>query len=232
MIKVKNLTKSFGVVKAVDNVSFTIRPGEIVGLLGPNGAGKTTVMRLLTGFLLPDHGLIQIEQKAGIGYLPENNPLYQEMLVVELLNFSAEIKQLSPGERKKAFDFVVSVLGLNEVFYRPISELSKGFRQRVGLALALLCQPKILILDEPTEGLDPNQRLEMRQLIKKMAKGRTIIMSTHVMPEAAAVCNRILIINQGKLVADATPKKLAVLAKSRKLFWLEDVFYKLTRVKK
>lgn len=231
MIQVTNLSKSFGDIKAVDGLSFEIKEGEIVGLLGPNGAGKTTTMRLLTGFLSPDRGKISIEgisveenptaAQAQIGYLPENNPLYKEMLVSEFLELSAELKNISKEERKSAYDFTVSATGTGEVFYRPIGELSKGYKQRVGLAAALLHKPKILIMDEPTEGLDPNQRTEIRALIKKLAKDRTIIMSTHVMQEASAVCNRMLIINKGKLVADGTPQQLSRAAKKERSLLLE-----------
>lgn len=231
MIQVENLSKSFGDIKAIDDVSFEIKEGEIVGLLGPNGAGKTTTMRLLTGFLAPDRGRITIEgvnveenstaAQEQIGYLPENNPLYKEMLVSELLELSAALKHLPKEERKSAYDFVVSATGIGEVFYRLIGELSKGYKQRAGLAAALLHKPKILIMDEPTEGLDPNQRTEIRALIKKLAKDRTIIMSTHVMQEASAVCNRMLIINKGRLVADGTPQQLSRAAKKERTISLE-----------
>ena len=231
MIQVQNLSKSFGYVKAVGDISFEVKEGEIVGFLGPNGAGKTTTMRLLTGFLSPDEGQVTIgginveeqptEAQKNIGYLPENNPLYKEMLVSELLDLSAELKHIPQEKRKPAFDFVVSATGIADVFYRPIGELSKGYKQRAGLAVALLHQPKILIMDEPTEGLDPNQRTEIRALIKKLAKDRTIIMSTHVMQEASAVCNRMLIINKGKLVADGTPQQLSRAAKKERSLSLE-----------
>ncbi|MBI2644760.1 ATP-binding cassette domain-containing protein [Candidatus Uhrbacteria bacterium] len=219
MIHVENLTKSFKDVHAVRDLSFDIQQGEIVGLLGPNGAGKTTTMRLMTGFLAPDAGSVSIdgmlvtEQAANIqkhiGYLPENNPLYKEMLVSELLKFSADTKQIPKKDQHAAYDFVVSSVGIGDVFYRKIGELSKGYKQRVGLAVALLHQPKILILDEPTEGLDPNQRTDIRSLIKNLAKDRTIMVSTHVLQEASALCARMLIINKGKLIADGTPEGLS-----------------------
>ncbi len=219
MIHVEHLTKSFKDVQAVRDLSFDIEQGEIVGLLGPNGAGKTTTMRLLTGFLAPDSGSVSIDGmlvteqatdiQKHIGYLPENNPLYKEMLVSELLQFSAEIKQIPKKEQAAAFDFVVSSVGISDVFNRKIGELSKGYKQRVGLAVALLHKPKILILDEPTEGLDPNQRTDIRSLIKNLAKDRTILISTHVMQEASAICSRMLIINKGKLIADGTPEGLS-----------------------
>ena len=223
MIKVENLTKSFGNVHAVNDLSFEIQKGEIVGFLGPNGAGKTTTMRLITGFLSPDKGNINIanipveehtiEAQQYIGYLPENNPLYKNMLVSELLNLSADLKHIPKEKRQSAFDFVVSAVAIGDIFYRPIRELSKGYKQRVGIASAILHQPRILIMDEPTEGLDPNQRAEIRKLVKNLAKGHTIIISTHVMQEAQAVCDRMIIINKGKLVADGTVDKLSVEAK-------------------
>lgn len=219
MIHVEHLTKSFKDVKAVRDLSFDIEQGEIVGLLGPNGAGKTTTMRLLTGFLAPDSGTVSIDGmlvteqatdiQKHIGYLPENNPLYKEMLVSELLEFSAETKKIPKKEQAAAFDFAVSSVGIGDVFYRKIGELSKGYKQRVGLAVALLHKPKILILDEPTEGLDPNQRTDIRSLIKNLAKDRTILISTHVMQEASAICGRMLIVNNGKLIADGTPEGLS-----------------------
>lgn len=218
MIEVSNLYKSFGSTLAVNDLSFTIKPGEIVGLLGPNGAGKTTTMRMLTGFISPDKGSIlidkisvldnplQIQQK--IGYLPENNPLYKDMLVSELLSYSADLKELDNLTKKDGIDFAVTHVGLSDVYNRPINELSKGYKQRVGIALALLHKPEILIMDEPSEGLDPNQRTDIRNLIKQLSKNHTIIVSTHVMQEVEAVCSRMIIINKGALVADGTPDKL------------------------
>lgn len=231
MIKVENLKKSFGNVAAVDGLSFEIPKGEVVGLLGPNGAGKTTTMRLMTGFLSPDFGHISIEgipvaqnptkAQKDIGYLPENNPLYRDMLVSELLNFSADLNHIPQDKKRSALDFVVKAVAIGDVFYRPIGELSKGYKQRVGMAAALIHQPRILIMDEPTEGLDPNQRTEIRALIKNLAKDRTIIMSTHVMQEAQAVCNRLIIINKGKLVADGTSEELSRAAKHERTLLLE-----------
>jgi len=232
MVKISNLHKSFDSIKAVNGLSFEIKKGEIVGFLGPNGAGKSTTMRMMAGFLSPDNGEIEIagipvnEQTAiaaqkHIGYLPENNPLYGEMLVSEILQLSADLKQIPREKQRAAFDFAVKSTGIGEVFYRPIRELSKGYKQRVGLAIALLHQPDILILDEPTEGLDPNQRTEIRSLIKELAKEHTIIMSTHVMQEVTAVCSRILIINNGRLVADGTEEELARAAKKERVLHLE-----------
>lgn len=231
MIKLEHLTKSFGPVKAVDDLSLEIREGDIIGFLGPNGAGKTTTLRLITGFLSPDMGNVTIdgipvqerafEAQKLIGYLPENNPLYKDMLVSEFLGLSADLKGIPREKRKAAFDFATKAVAIGDVFYRPIGELSKGYRQRVGMAAALLHQPRILIMDEPTEGLDPNQRTEIRALIKDLAKDRTIIMSTHVMQEAQAVCNRLIIINKGKLVADGTSEELSRAAKNERVLLLE-----------
>lgn len=219
MIKVEHLTKRFGNLKAVDNLSFEILPGQVVGLLGPNGAGKTTTMRLMTGFLSPDDGYVSVDGnnleeniidiQTTIGYLPEGNPMYRDMLVSEFLQFSAELKGVEQKHRSSALDFAVSSVDIENVYYRPIRELSKGYKQRVGIAGCLLAKPKIIIMDEPSEGLDPNQRTEIRSLIKKLAKDRTIIMSTHVMQEASAICSRILIINKGTLVAEGSPEELA-----------------------
>lgn len=227
MVKVENLIKYFGSTKAVDGVSFEIEKGEIVGFLGPNGAGKTTTMRVITGFLAPDRGKVSIdgvevgqkstEAQKKIGYLPENNPLYKEMLVSEFLELAAELSQIPKRERNEAFDFAVASVGIKEVFYRPIAELSKGYKQRVGIAAALLHRPDIIIMDEPTEGLDPNQRAEIRSLIKKLAEKHTIIISTHVMQEASAVCNRLLIINNGKIVADGTVADLSRKAQQKNI---------------
>ena len=218
MITVNSVSKSFGTVQAVSSLSFEIGTGEIVGFLGPNGAGKSTTLRMMTGYLIPDSGNILFDGisvidnpttvQQQIGYLPENNPLYQDMLVADLLQYSASLKGIDPLLQKEAIDFSVESVSIGDVYYRPIHELSKGYKQRVGLSLALLHKPKILILDEPSEGLDPNQRTEIRSLITSLAKNHTIIMSTHVMQEVEAVCSRMLIISNGKLVADGTPKEL------------------------
>jgi ABC-2 type transport system ATP-binding protein len=231
MIKVSNVSKSFGQIKAVDNLSFEIKQGEIVGFLGPNGAGKTTTLRLISGFLMADQGEIiiadipiskkTIEAQKIIGYLPENNPLYKNFLVSEFLNLSLELKNVPKKLRKSALDFVVEAIGINNVFYRPIGELSKGYKQRVGIAATLLHQPRIIIMDEPTEGLDPNQRAEIRSLIKTLAKDRTIIMSTHVMQEVQAICNRIIIINKGRLVADGTPEELSRIVSNQRVLIID-----------
>lgn len=211
------MTKKFGQNTAVDSLSFKIGSGEVVGLLGPNGAGKTTTMRLITGFLAPDAGQLLINDldiesnslaaRQVIGYLPENNPLYEDMLVAEYLNFSASLKGLNGG-RASFIKEAVEATGLKEVYYRPIGELSKGYRQRVGLAQAILHQPDILILDEPTEGLDPNQRVEIRELIKQLGQKRTVIVSTHVLQEVQETCDRVIIINKGRLILDSPIKEL------------------------
>lgn len=219
MIKAENISKSFGFVKAVQDVSFEVGDGEILGFLGPNGAGKTTTMRILTGFLVADKGRVlidgvnvnenPIDAQKKIGYLPENNPLYKDMQVAELLDLAADLSGVPKAKRKKAFDFVVKAVGIEQMYYRMAGELSKGYKQRVGIAMALVHDPKIIIMDEPTEGLDPNQRQEIRTLIKKLAKNRTIILSTHVMQEASAICDRMLVISNGKIVADGTADKLS-----------------------
>lgn len=212
MIEIKNITKKFDEKLAVNDLSLTIKKGEVVGFLGPNGAGKTTTMRIITGFMIPDSGEVLIENqnvlgnpvlfKSFIGYMPENNPLYKDMLVKDSLEYVLDLHNVAKEERKKRLNEVVKATHLQNVYYRPISELSKGYKQRVGLAQVLIHDPKILILDEPTEGLDPNQRSEIRELIKKIGKERTVIVSTHVMQEVEAMCDRIVIINEGKVIAD------------------------------
>lgn len=231
MIKVQELSKKFNEIYAVRDLSFEIEKGNVVGLLGPNGAGKTTTMRLMTGFLMPDGGEVVIddvsvithpqEAQRQIGYMPESNPLYVDMLVSEALDFSADLKDIPKSKRRDAFDFVVSSVHLDEVFYKPIKELSKGYKQRTGLAMALLHRPNTLILDEPTEGLDPNQRTDIRSLIRDLAKDRTVIMSTHVMQEAQAVCDYLFIISKGSLVAQGTTKELSQSADKKQLFDIE-----------
>jgi len=212
MIHVENLTKHYGDVCAVDHIDIDIKKSEILGLLGPNGAGKTTTLRMLTGFLKPSAGTIRvkdyeiedqpIEIKKIMGYLPESAPLYHEMLTYDYLNYIADIREL-PLDRKSArIRELGDLCGLDAVMHKPIGELSKGYRQRVGLAHAMLSDPEILILDEPTSGLDPNQIVEIRDIIKRIGKQKTIILSTHILSEAEATCDRIVIISQGKIVAD------------------------------
>lgn len=213
-IKVENLTKLYGSQKAVNEVSFSVKTGEVVGFLGPNGAGKSTVMKILTGFIAPTSGAAFIDGKSvqehripiqkKIGYLPEHNPLYLEMYVREYLRFCARIHKTD----KKKIEEVIKLTGLSPEAHKKIEQLSKGFRQRVGLAAALLHDPEVLILDEPTTGLDPNQLVEIRELIKEVGKTKTVLLSTHIMQEVEAVCDRVLIINKGKLVADEEMKSL------------------------
>jgi len=218
MIELKNIIKKYGDISAVDDLSFKINSGEIVGFLGPNGAGKSTTMKIIAGFLLPDKGEVLLDgkniqedpitAKTIIGYMPENNPLYKEMLVKEAIDYTMTLHNIAKDKRAEKIKYVVEATGLESVYYRPISELSKGYKQRVGLAQVLVNDPKVLILDEPTEGLDPNQRAEIRQLIKDLGKDRTVIISTHVMQEVEAMCSQIIIINKGKLVKEGTQEEI------------------------
>lgn len=212
MIHVENLSKSFNRFTAVKNINFKINKGEIVGLLGPNGAGKTTTMRMLTGYYKPTAGKItigglsvednRIEVQKLIGYLPENSALYTDMLVCDYLFFIASAYQLSDSARQTNLDYAVSATGIEKYFYRPISQLSKGYKQRVGIAATLIHDPSILILDEPTSGLDPNQIIEIQKLIMTLAKDKTIILSTHILNEIENTCRRAIIISEGKIVLD------------------------------
>ena len=230
-ISVDAVSKSFGPHKAVSNLSFSIQKGEIVGFLGPNGAGKTTTMRLLTSYYTPDSGKVLINgtdnsendlaTRRSIGYLAENNPLYEDLLVSEYLDFIADLRGLSGKERSESLDQTVEEAGLQEVFYRPISELSKGYHQRVGLAGAIIHRPSILILDEPTEGLDPNQRMSMRDLIKSLGQDRTVLVTTHVMQEVENTCERVLLINSGQLVADSPVDKIFQLTPGLRKIYVE-----------
>jgi ABC-2 type transport system ATP-binding protein len=215
-IKIENLSKSYGSQKAVNGISFQVNSGEIVGLLGPNGAGKTTTMKMITQYIHPDEGKIWIGGKQNIdpairrniGYLPEHNPLYDEMLVPDYLDFCASLQGLDKNSIPRRTREMIKICGLDPEKHKKISELSKGYRQRVGLAQAIIHDPKILILDEPTTGLDPNQIVEIRALIKHLGKEKTVILSTHILPEVEATCDRILIINKGNLVADGTVETL------------------------
>ncbi len=228
MIEVKNLTKKFGNIEAVSNISFSIKKGEVVAFLGPNGAGKTTTMKILTCFMRPTFGEVKIadfdiydnpiEVKKNIGYLPENNPLYLNMKVKDYLKFVGKLKDVSSNKLKEAIDKVAQQCGITHVLNRTIGNLSKGYRQRVGLAQAIINDPPILILDEPTSGLDPNQRIEIRDLIKELGKEKTVILSTHILPEAESTCNRILIIHKGKIVADGTKEELTKKDDNKKVF--------------
>ncbi|MDZ7766129.1 MAG: ATP-binding cassette domain-containing protein [Melioribacteraceae bacterium] len=217
-IKVENLTKKYGTQKAVDDISFEVKEGEILGFLGPNGAGKTTTMKIITCYMAPSEGDVQVHGnsiheapdliKKKIGYLPESNPLYYDMPVLEYLEFVADLQGVPKDQVQKRIVEMVRVCGLNIEKHKKIGELSKGFRQRVGLAQAMIHDPEILILDEPTTGLDPNQIVEIRKLIRELGREKTVILSTHILPEVEATCDRILIINQGKIVADGTPDSL------------------------
>lgn len=218
MIRVSNLSKTFGDTVAVDRVSFEVETGQVVGFLGPNGAGKSTTMRMLTTYLDPDSGEIEVagvdvlrnplEARRRIGYLPESAPLYAELGVVESLDYAARIRGLPRARRRTRIAEMIEACGLEQVVKKDIGELSKGYRQRVGLAQTLLHDPEFLILDEPTTGLDPNQIKEIRALIKRIGERRTVILSTHILPEVQATCDRALIIDKGRLVADGAPEAL------------------------
>ena len=226
-IQVSNLTKTYGLQKAVDDISFRVKTGEILGFLGPNGAGKTTTMKAITSCLLPTTGKISIgdfdvhedtdKVKKHIGYLPENNPLYQDMYVIDYLTFIAEMRDIPPSEVSKRILEMVYVCGLQKEKHKKIQELSKGYRQRVGLAQALIHNPDVLILDEPTSGLDPNQIIEIRELIKRIGKAKTVILSSHILAEVEATCDRIMIIHKGKLVADGSAEDLRKRSGEKKL---------------
>ena len=218
MIHVEKLTKYYGDLCAVDQISFDIPRGQILGLLGPNGAGKTTTLRMLTGFLRPTAGYIRVkdfnidehtlEIKKLLGYLPESAPLYHEMLAYDYLAYVADIRGLKGAEKLSRIRGLAELCDLNSVMHQPIGELSKGFKQRVGLAHAMMSDPEILIMDEPTSGLDPNQIVEIRDIIKRIGKEKTIILSTHILSEAEATCDRVVIINKGKIVADDSTESL------------------------
>lgn len=218
MIEVRELTKSYGPTLAVDQVSFDAKAGEVVGFIGPNGAGKTTTMRILTCYLTADAGTATvagydvqenaIDVRKNVGYLPESAPLYADMGVIEYLKFMAEVRDIPKSHRSERMSTVIDICGLEGVIQKDIGELSKGYRQRVGLAQSLIHDPPILILDEPTSGLDPTQTIEIRNLIIEMGKEKLVLFSTHILPEVAATCSRILMINQGKIVANGTLEEL------------------------
>lgn len=230
-IQVSNLTKIYGTQKAVDNISFSINKGEIVGFLGPNGAGKSTTMKILTGYLHQDNGEAKvcnidvkqntIDAKRKIGYLPEANPLYFEMYVKEYLSFIAGVHNIK--QQQVEINKIIELVGLQLEQNKKVGQLSKGYKQRVGLAAALIHQPEVLILDEPTSGLDPNQIIEIRNVIKEQGKNKTVLFSSHILQEVQAICDRIIIINRGKIVADDLLANLQTKGKS-----LEDVFRELT----
>jgi len=235
MLEIESLTKRFDTVTAVSALSLRVTPGEVLGFLGPNGAGKTTTMKMVTGFLAPDGGTARIcghdivtdtiaAQKT-MGYLPEGAPSYGEMTPREFLAFVAQVRGLKGGDAVGARDVAVGHTGLGPVLDRPIETLSKGFRRRVGLAQAILHDPEVLILDEPTDGLDPNQKHAVRELIRAIAPTKTIVISTHLLEEVEAVCTRAVIITAGRIVADGTPKDLMAMSPSGKL---DDLFRTLT----
>jgi len=235
MIEISHLTKRYGALTAVDDVSFNVEPGQVLGFLGPNGAGKSTTMKMITGFLAPTSGSVRVcghdveaqplAAKACMGYLPEGAPSYAEMSVREFLEFIADVRGLEGERRRSRLDDVIARLALSSVLEQVIETLSKGFRRRVGLAQALLHDPQVLILDEPTDGLDPNQKHEVRELINAMAKDKIIVISTHILEEVDAVCNRAIIIAGGRILADDTPKALASRSPSGRL---DDVFREIT----
>jgi ABC-2 type transport system ATP-binding protein len=218
MIRIEGLTKRYGLTEALKRLSFEVPKGQVVGFLGPNGAGKSTTMRILAGFLTPTAGRASVGEidvakdpvkaRRLIGYLPENNPLYEEMMVVDFLRFVAEARQVDPAVRSARIRSAAERCGLMQVLGKDIGQLSKGFRQRVGLAQAIVHDPAVLILDEPTTGLDPNQIVEIRELIRELGREKTVILSTHILSEVQSTCSRVLIINDGKLVADDSPEHL------------------------
>ncbi len=226
-IVVEKLTKRYGSQKAVDNISFRVKTGEVLGFLGPNGAGKTTTMKAITTFLAPDEGKITVgnysvdedadEVKKHIGYLPEDNPLYEEMPIIDYLKFVAQIEGIEKGKVEEKVREIIETCGIEAEKYKKIIELSKGYKQRVGLAQALIHNPEVLILDEPTTGLDPNQIIEIRELIKKIGKEKTVILSSHILAEVEATCDRIMIINNGKIVADGTASELRKKAQGKEI---------------
>ena len=237
MIEVKGLVKTYGQKRAVDGVTFTVKRGDILGFLGPNGAGKSTTMKMITGFLRPNAGTAMVDGidvtvdpvavKKKIGYLAESAPAYPEMTVEEFLGFIAEVRGFrDPAAKRAQVDRAITLTHLNPVRKQTIETLSKGFKQRVGCAQAILHDPAVLVLDEPTDGLDPNQKNEVRALIKNMAVEKAVILSTHILEEVDAICTRVIIISQGKVVADETPAQL----RARKPgAWLDEIFRDLTR---
>jgi ABC-2 type transport system ATP-binding protein len=250
-IKVENLTKFYGSHLAVDNISFDIKSGEIVGFLGPNGAGKSTTLKMITTYLAPTSGKIfvdgmnildkSIEVRKRMGYLPESNPLYYDMNVIDYLQYTAELQSIPSASIPKALDRMLDVCGLENVKHMDIQELSKGYKQRVGLAQAMIHDPDVLLLDEPTSGLDPNQIIEIRKLIKELGKKKTVMLSTHILQEVQAVCDRIIIINNGAIAANATPDelqrqtntqfKLTVVVKSPEGKTTNDVSNEMSKIK-
>ena len=243
MIEVKNVTKKYGKVVAVDNISFTINEGEIVGLLGPNGAGKSTTMNMLTGFIEQTEGEIAIDgynmlkkpkkAKKEIGYMPEGVPLYTDLTVKEFVTYMAEIKNVDKKNRKEKIQEIIEQTGLKDVEKKLIRNLSRGYKQRVSMAGALVGEPKILILDEPTVGLDPKQITEIRNLIKELGKTHTVILSSHILSEVSQICNKVIIINKGKIVAIDTPEKLEEKVSNKNCIYItvEDTENKIENIK-
>jgi ABC-2 type transport system ATP-binding protein len=235
MIKVDNLYKSFGDKQVLCDVSFQVAPGEVLGFLGPNGAGKSTTMRIITGFLEPSSGSVQVcgfdvtdhplKAKETIGYLPESAALYEEMRVGEFLKFITQVRGLSGASERNALERVCEQCHLEKVWHQAIETLSKGFRQRTGLAQALIHDPQVLILDEPTDGLDPNQKFEIRELITSMGRSKAIVFSTHVLEEVEAVCSRAMVINSGVIVANGTPQEFKAQTPSGRM---DDFFRSVT----
>ena len=230
-VTVENLSKKYGSQVAVDNISFTVNTGEVVGFLGPNGAGKSTTMKMITCFIAPASGDVRLDRfsiskdaeeiKKRIGYLPENNPLYTDMPVIEYLQFCAEVQGMKKDKISPRMHEMIEKCGLDSEKHKKINELSKGFRQRVGLAQAMIHDPEVLILDEPTSGLDPNQIVEIRNLIKELGKEKTVILSSHILSEVEATCDRIIIINNGRIVADGTSLSLRQQAQGQELLNIE-----------
>ena len=242
MIEIKNVTKKYGKVIAVDNISFEVKNGEIVGLLGPNGAGKSTTMNMITGFIEPTEGTIIVDgydmskkpkkAKREIGYMPEGVPLYADMTVREFVKFMAEIKRVDKRERNVKVEKIIEQTGLKDVEKKLIKNLSRGYKQRVSMAGALVGEPKVLILDEPTVGLDPKQITEIRSLIKELGKTHTIILSSHILSEVSQICQRVVIINKGKIIAVDTPENLETKVSSKNIVYVtvEDAENKIEKV--
>ncbi len=237
MISVKELRRNFGSIVAVNGASFNVEKGEVLGFLGPNGAGKSTLMKMLACFLRPDSGSATIcgydilknpvEVRKSIGYLAENVPLYNEMTVGDFLNFVCDARNIKGRDRKQALDRIVPICSIESVYHQSIETLSKGYKRRVGLAQTLIHDPEVLILDEPTDGLDPNQKHEVRELINNMSKDKCIIVSTHILEEVEAVCSRAIIIARGEILVDSTPEKL----KEEHQCGLDEIFRKITSTK-
>lgn len=237
MINIKELKRNFGSIVAVNGVSFNVEKGEVLGFLGPNGAGKSTLMKMLACFLKPDSGTATVcgydilknpvEVRKSIGYLAENVPLYNEMTVGDFLNFVCDAREIKGNNRKQALDRIVPMCSIESVYHQTIETLSKGYKRRVGLAQTLIHDPEVLILDEPTDGLDPNQKHEVRELINNMSKDKCIIVSTHILEEVDAVCSRAIIIARGEILVDSTPEKL----KEEHKCGLDEIFRKITSTK-